>query len=122
MKLIHPNGEARLLPDSLSSFLAELAGLLNKGKSVMMVQDQAAFTTTKAASVLGVSRQFLVNLIDNGAIPCHMVGTHRRVYAQDLFRYKAVRDGSRHKAIRDLARAEAREGLYGRSPSAADAD
>ena len=58
-KLVAPNGEARLLPDSLYSFLIELIGLLNEGKSVMIVQHQAKLTTVEAASILGVSRQFL---------------------------------------------------------------
>jgi excisionase family DNA binding protein len=115
-KLVGPNGEARLLPDSLYSFLVELIGLLNEGKSVMIVQNQAKLTTIEAASILGVSRQFLVNLLEKGEIPYHMVGTHRRMYAQDLFRYRARRDASRQKLIRELAQAEVAEGLYDRAP------
>jgi excisionase family DNA binding protein len=121
-KLVAPNGEARLLPDSLYSFLVELIGLLNEGKSVMIVQHQAKLTTVEAASILGVSRQFLVNLLEAGEIPYHMVGTHRRIYAQDLFQYKGRRDGHRHKAIRELAQAESSEGLYDRTAIAGDED
>ena len=121
-KLVGPSGEARRLPDSLYSFLVELIGLLNEGKSVMIVQNQAKLTTMEAASLLGVSRQFLVNLLGKGEIPYHMVGTHRRIYAQDLFQYKVQRDGQRHKVIRELAQAEAKEGLYDREPSSVDED
>jgi excisionase family DNA binding protein len=121
-KLVGPNGETRLLPDSVDAFLIQLTGLLNDRKSVMLVQNQATFTTVEAASVLGVSRQFLVNMLENGEIPYHTVGTHRRMYAQDLFQYRVRRDSRRHKVIRELARAEAKEGLYGRSPSSADVD
>lgn len=121
-KLIGPNGEARLLPSSLYSFLVELIGLLNEGKSVMIVQNQAKLTTVEAASLLGVSRQFLVNLLEKGEIPYHMVGTHRRMYAKDLFQYKAKRDTERHKIIRELAQAEAREGVYDREPCSAAGD
>jgi excisionase family DNA binding protein len=121
-KLVAPSGEARLLPDSLYSFLVELIGLLNEWKSVMIVQHQAKLTTVEAASILGVSRQFLVNLLERGEIPYHMVGTHRRIYAQELFQYKAQRDGDRHKAIRDLAQAETSEGLYDRTAIAGDED
>src|ERR1022692_741288 len=67
-KLVAPSGEARLLPDSPYSFLIELIGLLNEGKSVMIVQHQAKLTTVEAASILGVSRQFLVNLLERGEI------------------------------------------------------
>jgi excisionase family DNA binding protein len=121
-KLVGPSGEARLLPDSLYSFLVELIGLLNEGKSVMIVQNQAKLTTMEAASLLGVSRQFLVNLLEKGEIPYHMVGTHRRMYAQDLFQYKAQRDGRRRKVIRELAQAEVKEGIYDREPGSVDED
>ena len=120
-KLISPDGESRSLPGSLYSFLVELIGLLNEGKSVMIVQNHAKLTTMEAANMLGVSRQFLVNLLEKGDIPYHMVGTHRRIYAQDLFQYKAVRDVDRHKLLRDLAVAEAEEGIYDTSPSSVDA-
>jgi excisionase family DNA binding protein len=119
-KLVGPSGEVRLLPDSLRSFLVELTGLLSEGKSVTIIRNQARFTTMEAASLLGVSRQFLVNLLEKGEIPYHLVGTHRRIYAQDLFQYQTRRDGQRHKIIRALAQAEAQEGLYGREPSSAD--
>jgi excisionase family DNA binding protein len=121
-KLVGPSGEARLLPDSLYSFLVELIGLLNEGKSVMIVQNQAKLTTMEAASLLGVSRQFLVNLLEKGDVPYHMVGTHRRIYAQDLFQYKAQRDRRRHKVIRELAQAEAKEGIYDLEPCSVDDD
>jgi excisionase family DNA binding protein len=116
-KLVSPKGEARLLPTSLHSFLVELIGLLNEGKSVMIVQHQAKLTTMEAADMIGVSRQFLVNLLERGEIPYHMVGTHRRIYAEDLLHYKADRDKQRHQTIRELAQAEAREGVYDREPS-----
>jgi hypothetical protein len=35
---------------------------------------------------------------------------------------RSAEERDRHQAIRDLARAEAREGLYGRAPSTADGD
>ena len=88
----------------------------------MIVQHQAKLTTVEAASILGVSRQFLVNLLERGEIPYHMVGRHRRMYARDLFQYKARRDGDRHRAIRDLAQAEASEGLYDRTAISGDED
>jgi excisionase family DNA binding protein len=116
-KLVSPDGEAKVLPDSLHLFLVELISLLNQGKSVYIVQNQAKLTTIEAAAMIGVSRQFLVNLLEKHEIPYHLVGTHRRIYAQDLLQYKAKRDENRKKVISDLAKAEADEGLYGRNPS-----
>ncbi len=116
-KLIGPNGQARLLPHSLHSFLVELIGLLNEGQSVHIVQHEAKLTTVEAAAMLGVSRQFLVNILENGEIPYHLVGTHRRIYAQDLLSYKSKRDQTRRKILRDLAKEEAAKGLYDRVPA-----
>jgi excisionase family DNA binding protein len=121
-KLVGPDGQARLLPQSLYSFLAELVGLLNEGRFAYIVQNQASLTTVEAASMLGVSRQFLVNILEKGEVPYHLVGTHRRIYAQDLLAYKSRRDRGRRKALRDLAKDEAAEGLYERIPVAGDAD
>ena len=115
-KLVGATGEAQLLPDSLHSFLVELIGLLNEGKSVYIVQNQAKLTTVEAATMLGVSRQFLINVLERGEIPYHLVGTHRRIYAQDLLAYKAKRDGHRRTILRELAQREADEGLYDRIP------
>jgi len=62
--------------------------------------------------MLSVSRQFLVQLLEQNQIPFHMVGTHRRVYARDLLAFKAKRDSARRKTLDDLARTEMENGLY----------
>ncbi len=89
-KLVGHDGETRALPGSLHSFLEEVSGILNDGKSVHIVQSQ--LTTVQAATMLGVSRQFLVNLLEKGEIPFHLVGTHRRMYSEDVLQYKMKRD------------------------------
>ena len=121
-KLVSPDGESKVLPASLYSFLVELITVLTQGKSVYIVQNQAKLTTVEAAAMLGVSRQFLVNLLEKGEVPYHMVGTHRRIYAQDLMKYKAMRDEGRHAGVRALAKAEAKEGLYDKVPLMLDED
>ena len=116
-KLVGPNGVARPLPDSLYSFLIELIGLLQQGKSIYIVQNQAKLTTIEAAAMLGVSRQFLVNLLDKSEIPYHMVGTHRRIYAKDLLSYKGERDANRKSLLNELSKGEAEAGIYGIVPA-----
>jgi len=66
--------------------------------------------------MLGVSRQFLIKVLERDEIPHHMVGTHRRVYVRDLLAYKAKRDSKRRKILDDLTRAEAEDGLYDLEP------
>jgi excisionase family DNA binding protein len=115
-KLVGPDGHSVNLPDSLYTFLCRVLADLLEGKSVSIVQSQAQLTTVEAASLLGVSRQFLINVLERGDIPFHKVGAHRRVYVRDLFAYKAKRDGLRRKVLDDLVQSEVDEGLYDSEP------
>lgn len=115
-KLVGPDGKARKLPVSLHGFLAHLTADLREGRSVAIVQNEAQLTTVQAARALGVSRQFLINVLSTGGIPHHMVGTHRRIYVRDLLAYKAKRDSQRRTILDGLSRAEAAEGLYDLEP------
>ena len=112
VKLIASDGKAETLPSSLYEFLVKLSDELRKGQSVAIVEDEAHLTTVEAAKILGVSRQFLVNLLDGGEIAHHMVGTHRRIYVRDLLAYKTKRDANRRRILDELSRAEAEDGLY----------
>ena len=111
-KLVGPDGSAQDLPASLGDFLIKLTAGLRKGQSVAIVQNDAQVTTVEGARMLGVSRQFLIKLIEGGEIPHYMVGTHRRIYVRDLLAYKTKRDTHRRRILDDLARAEAADGLY----------
>ena len=115
-KLVGPDGKTQNLPISLSEFLVKLIADLCEGQSVAIVQNDAQLTTVEGARMLGVSRQFLIKLLERGDIPHHMVGTHRRIYVRDLLAYKAKRDSNRRKILDDLTRAEAEDGLYDLEP------
>jgi excisionase family DNA binding protein len=115
-KLVGPDGRAETLPNNLCSFLLRLLADLRAGKVVTILHDGHEFTTIEASKVLGMSRQFLVRLLEKGEIPFHKVGTHRRIYARDVLVYKAKRDLSRRKNLDDLARAEYEEGIYDQVP------
>ncbi|MEO8658758.1 MAG: excisionase family DNA-binding protein, partial [Bryobacteraceae bacterium] len=114
--LVGLDGEVKQLPESLCSFLTELIGILNEGHGAYIVRNNSKLTTVEAATMLGVSRQFLVNLLEKGDIPYHLVGTHRRVYAQDVMQYKAKRDGRRRALLDELVASEVDEGLYDKIP------
>ena len=115
-KLVGPGGKTQILPSTLYSFLCTLLADLKAGHSVTILQSNASLTTVEASKLLGMSRQFLIGLLEKKELPCHMVGTHRRMYARDVLAYKAKRDTARSKTLNDLARAEAEEGTYDKVP------
>lgn len=116
-KLVGPDGRTQSLPVSLSEFLVKLIADLCEGQSVAIVQNDAQLTTVEAARMLGVSRQFLIKVLERDEIPHHMVGTHRRVYVRDLLAYKAKRDSKRRQILDELTRAETEDGLYDLEPA-----
>ena len=115
-KLVGPDGKTQVLPNTLYSFLCRLLADLKAGHSVTILQSNADLTTVEAAKLLGVSRQFLIGLLQKSEIPYHMVGTHRRLYAREVLAYKSKRDTARRKTLDDLARAEYEQGTYERVP------
>jgi excisionase family DNA binding protein len=115
-ELIDPHGKTHRLPNSLSLFLDHLVTEVMAGKHVSISLGNAAFTTMEAARTLGVSRQFLVQLLEKGEMSFHRVGTHRRIYARDLLAYKARRDGERRRLLDELVLAEMQDGTYDSIP------
>lgn len=96
--------------EAFELFLAVLAQLAN-GNAVTVVPVHAEFTTQQAAEMLGVSRPYLVKLLDEGKIPHRMVGTHRRVLAADLLAYKTADDATRKLVVDELTAEAEKLGL-----------
>jgi excisionase family DNA binding protein len=115
-KLIGPDGRAEILPNNLYSFLLRLLADLRAGQSVTILQNLHELTTVEASKVLGFSRQFLIQLLEKGEIPFHMVGSHRRLYVRDVMAYKVKRDTARRKTLDDMARREFAKGDYDKVP------
>ena len=111
-KLIGLDGKTHGLPEDLSAFLTQVLGELKAGNPVTILEDNTELTTMEAARILSVSRQFLVQILEQGQIPFHRTGPHRRVYARDLLAYRANRDAERRRILDDLVRTEWEEGLY----------
>jgi excisionase family DNA binding protein len=115
-KLIGPNGTTEPLPNNVYSFLLRLLADLRASQAVTILQNRHELTTAEAGKILGLSRQFVVQLLEKGEIPFHMAGTHRRLYVRDVFAYKSKRDMERRKTLDTMAREALEEGIYDKVP------
>lgn len=90
------------LPESAIRIL--IAGLteIGKGNAVRLVPQHTELTTQEAAEILNLSRPYVVRLLDDGKIPSHKVGTHRRVRIDDVLAYKKKSDADRLDALKNL--------------------
>lgn len=112
-RLVGRGGEPEIaLPDAVFGLLMHILGLMREGKAISIVPVTQVLTTQQAAEVIGVSRPFLVKLLEEKYIPFHTVGTHRRVYLKDLMDYKQQRDERRKIVLGTMARAAEEMGLY----------
>ena len=110
--LIDAQGNRTHLPEALFAHFARIVRLMSEKKAIVMVPEDEAFTTQAAANYLGVSRQHLVNLLEQQEIPFHKVGTHRRVTFKDILLYERKRDKTRREALDKLAAEVDSAGLY----------
>ncbi|RZS85737.1 helix-turn-helix domain-containing protein [Pigmentiphaga kullae] len=92
------------LPTSALRLLVDILAELADGNAVKVVPVHAELTTQEAADMLNVSRPHLVKLLEDGVLPFHRTGKHRRVRFADLMRYKDARDCAAEQAMGELAR------------------
>ena len=65
---------------------------MKQGKAKFLCPENKRLTTQAAANMLGMSRLFLVSLLEKGAISHYKVAGHRRDYLRDLEEYHWKRD------------------------------
>jgi len=81
--------ESFTLPATLFRTLLRLVEETGKGNAVAIVPVGSELTTQQAADLLDVSRPHLVKLLARGELPYRMVGTHRKISAREVLRYRA---------------------------------
>ena len=91
------------LPAGAVALLMDILEAMAAGRGVTIIPENAELTTVQAADVLGVSRPFLIRLLDDGKIPHRKVGKHRRVRMEDVMAYKSADDREREAVLDQLA-------------------
>jgi excisionase family DNA binding protein len=91
------------LPTSALRLLVDILAELADGNAVKVVPIHAELTTQEAADLLNVSRPHLVKLLEEGVLPYHKTGKHRRVRFADLMQFKVQRDHESELAMQELA-------------------
>lgn len=90
------------LPAEARALLFRILGHMANGDAVAVVPVQAEVTAQQAAEILGVSRPFLIRLVEEGKVACRMVGAHRRIPLGDLLAFKQANKAERRALAADL--------------------
>lgn len=109
--LVNSKGERLELPQPVFDMLVHVLRSIRERRAVVMMPEDESFTSQAAADYLGMSRPFLISLLDKGEIPFHYVGSHRRIVFKDLLDYERKRDASRRKAMSNLNKQVLEAGL-----------
>ncbi|MCZ3384957.1 helix-turn-helix domain-containing protein [Kosakonia sp. SOY2] len=100
------------LPTSALTILISILGELAAGNAVQVVPVHAELTTQEAANILNVSRPHMVKLLEEGQLPFHKTGCHRRVLFADLMHYKEQRENESLQAMQELTDRSQELGFY----------
>ena len=110
--LIDDQGNRTEIPEVFFQHIERLIRLMSEQRAVMMIPEDETFTTQAAADYLGMSRQHFVNLLEEGKIGFHKVGSHRRVTFKNLLAFEAKRDKERRGVLDGLAETVDKAGRY----------
>lgn len=97
--LVGLDGQRVELPDAVNDLLVFVVDAAKHKEVLFLMHEDAALTTQVAARFLGVSRPYLLRLLDADKLPFHRVGTHRRIMLCDLQAYQARRDEDRRQKL-----------------------
>ncbi|MFI5035585.1 MAG: helix-turn-helix domain-containing protein [Acidimicrobiales bacterium] len=100
--LVGADGSKKELPAPLYDLLVTVVGILESGSGVTVVPLGAELTTAETAELLSVSRPHAIKMLEAGEIPYHKVGTHRRVFLEDVLKFREARNAQFNTAMSEL--------------------
>jgi excisionase family DNA binding protein len=100
------------VPPETLRLLSQILALMARQQTFVLYPESSELTTKQAAEVLGVSRPFLIRVLEAGQIPFRKVGRHRRVLMQDVLAYKKTMQIKRRAALDELVKASEDMGGY----------
>jgi len=100
------------VPAASLRVLADTLAQLALGHRLTLVPLEAELSTQYAAEFLGVSRPYLVELLEQGQIPFRRVGEQRRVRFLELLRYREAQEQAAVAAVAAMSSEHQRLGLY----------
>ncbi|MCW3061164.1 MAG: hypothetical protein JWQ02_2985 [Capsulimonas sp.] len=90
------------LPPIVVKLLSRILDETASGHTLSIASVESDMTTSEAADYLNVSRPYLTSLLQQGKIPFHQVGSHRRVRRADIAEYKTKQREASYAAMREL--------------------
>lgn len=100
------------VPPATLRVLAQILALMAKQQTFTLCPEMSELTSKQAAEVLGVSRPYLIGLLERKEIAHRKVGRHRRVLLKDVLAYKETMQVARKQALDDLVKASEDVGGY----------
>lgn len=103
------SGRKVALPTEISQVLLQVLEVMARGGTITIGTVPDVLTTSAAAKILGISRPTLMKQIAAGTIPSHMVGTHHRLKAEDVFAALRARRTRERASLEQLLELEGDE-------------
>ena len=112
--LLGPDGEQVPLPLPVYEALKRVVDAMERGASVSLEPIDRQLTTQQAASLLGISRNTLVRLLDEHELPFERLGEtrHRRLRLHDVLAYRDRKREERRSRLDEMTRQANDDGLY----------
>ncbi|WP_460202547.1 MerR family transcriptional regulator [Scytonema sp. NUACC21] len=101
-------GKKVTIPAAALDLLIEILGIMGQGNTVKVTAFPQELGIAQTGDILGVSKDYVWELLEVGAIPYKVEGNIRKMRYEDVIEYKHRQDAERMKALEELA-AQAQE-------------